>query len=162
MSSATEIVSAIANIQLKRADIINAIENKGVSISTSSKLADLSEKIDLIEATDVDIIDFIWDGTIKKLVIPQGVTELLADLFYNNCSLLTSVTFPPSIINVLSPSFQNCISLTTVTFLGTPTSIGSYAFYACNNLITINVPWSLGAVADAPWGAYYATINYNS
>jgi hypothetical protein len=31
----------------------------------------------------------------------------------------------------------------------------------CNNLTIINVPWSSGTVANAPWGAYNATINYN-
>ena len=35
------------------------------------------------------------------------------------------------------------------------------AFIGCDNLTTINVPWSEGAVENAPWGATNATINYN-
>lgn len=35
------------------------------------------------------------------------------------------------------------------------------AFEGCTNLTTINVPWAEGAVANAPWGATNATINYN-
>ena len=47
------------------------------------------------------------------------------------------------------------------TFEGTPRSIASNAFASCINLTTINVPWAEGAVANAPWGATKATINYN-
>lgn len=48
-----------------------------------------------------------------------------------------------------------------MTFKGTPSSINSNAFNSCINLLTINVPWAEGAVANAPWGATNATINYN-
>ena len=48
-----------------------------------------------------------------------------------------------------------------MTFEGTPTSIASSAFSNCVKLTTINVPWAEGAVANAPWGATNATINYN-
>ena len=39
--------------------------------------------------------------------------------------------------------------------------IEDYAFKNCTALTTINVPWSEGEVASAPWGATNATINYN-
>ena len=58
-------------------------------------------------------------------------------------------------------AFSNCTSLTSITFEGTPSSIATMAFYECSNLKTINVPWAEGAVANAPWGATNATINYN-
>lgn len=48
-----------------------------------------------------------------------------------------------------------------MTFEGKPTRIDSNAFYNCSNLKTINVPWAEGEVANAPWGATKATINYN-
>ena len=48
----------------------------------------------------------------------------------------------------------------TVTFKGKPT-ISDSAFLNCGNLTTINVPWAEGEVANAPWGATNATINYN-
>lgn len=49
----------------------------------------------------------------------------------------------------------------TLTFKGTPTSIANNAFQGCRQFTTINVPWAEGAVANAPWGATSATINYN-
>lgn len=51
--------------------------------------------------------------------------------------------------------------MTELTFEGTPTSLDAAVFYNCNNLTIINVPWAEGAIANAPWGATKATINYN-
>lgn len=47
----------------------------------------------------------------------------------------------------------------TMTFKGTPTSIATNGLQG--NFTTINVPWAEGEVANAPWGATNATINYN-
>lgn len=48
----------------------------------------------------------------------------------------------------------------TVTFKS-KTTIANNTFSGCNNLKVINVPWAEGEVANAPWGATNATINYN-
>lgn len=69
--------------------------------------------------------------------IPSGVTEIPSQCFYW-CSNLTSITLHSNIASIDSDSFSRC-----------------------DNLKTINVPWSSGAVANAPWGATNATINYN-
>lgn len=57
--------------------------------------------------------------------------------------------------------FSGCKKLTTITLPSSITSIGKYAFQNCTKITTINVPWASGAVANAPWGATNATINYN-
>ena len=53
-------------------------------------------------------------------------------------------------------------ALTKVTWTGTPTTINASAFYGADTLTNIYVPWSEGAVANAPWGATSATIHYNT
>lgn len=53
-------------------------------------------------------------------------------------------------------------SITKVTWTGTPESINANAFYSTNSLKGIYVPWSEGAVANAPWGATGATIHYDT
>lgn len=58
-------------------------------------------------------------------------------------------------------AFYNCANLTELTFEGTPALIHQTAFSGCTNLTVINVPWSEGDVANAPWGAVNATINYD-
>jgi hypothetical protein len=68
---------------------------------------------------------------------------------------------PAKVQTIGKNAFQWNELLTTLTFKGTPTSIATNAFLNCANLTTINVPWAEGAVANAPWGATNATINYN-
>lgn len=77
------------------------------------------------------------------------------------CTEFTSLTIPNSIRYVGDNVCQECINLRTVTFKGAPKSIDIMAFLYCDNLTTINVPWSEGEVAGAPWSATNATINYN-
>lgn len=73
---------------------------------------------------------------------------------------LRKATIPQFIESVQDYVFYSCYDLETVTFKGTP-KINPYALSECPNLTTINVPWSEGEVANAPFGAYNATINYN-
>ena len=91
--------------------------------------------------------------------LPSGITEIPYEAF-SYCVMLTSMTFPQNIDAIRSFAFEHCSRLTTITFKGTPSSIASNAFLSCP-ITTINVPWAEGAVADAPWGATNATINYN-
>jgi hypothetical protein len=58
-------------------------------------------------------------------------------------------------------AFDGCTNLTSIRFLGTPTKIATSAFSGCTNLKEIKVPWSEGAVANAPWGATNATVTYD-
>lgn len=80
---------------------------------------------------------------------------------FAHCTEVTSLTIPNSIRSVDSDACYSCINLGTVTFKGTPKIIQVDAFRYCDNLTEINVPWSEGEVANAPWGAKNATINYN-
>ena len=79
---------------------------------------------------------------------------------FSGCFSLALTTLPSGITNIGNYAFSSCSSLASLTFEGTPEHISYAAFIGCNNLTTINVPWAEGAVADAPWGATNATINY--
>jgi hypothetical protein len=91
--------------------------------------------------------------------IPEGVTKINNGAF-GNCHGIREFTFPAGVKSVDNFSLSSS-NLSAVTFKGKPTTIGSSAFYACFNPLTINVPWAEGEVANAPWGATNATINYN-
>ena len=56
----------------------------------------------------------------------------------------------------------NVSSITSIVINSTPTTIDSNAFRRTTALTDIYVPWSEGAVANAPWGATAATIHYNT
>lgn len=92
--------------------------------------------------------------------LPAGIKSIDSYAFYG-CRKLALTSIPAGITSIVSYAFSNCADLTTITFEGTPSSINSTAFSNCTKLTTINVPWAEGAVANAPWGAKNATINYN-
>lgn len=92
--------------------------------------------------------------------LPDGITSVENSAF-SGCSKLTLTALPAEITSIGAYAFKGCTGLTAITFKGTPTTIGMNAFQGCTNLTTINVPWAEGAVANAPWGATNATINYN-
>ena len=91
--------------------------------------------------------------------LPSGITDIGAYAFYN-CSSLALTTLPSGITDIDYRAFEGCSSLVSLTFEGTPERIDGTAFINCNKLTTINVPWAKDAVANAPWGAPNATINY--
>jgi hypothetical protein len=95
--------------------------------------------------------------TLKKL--PEGITSIGNNAF-NGCTKLALAELPSGITSIGTKTFYACNGLTTLTFNSKPT-IASDSFSKCTNLTTINVPWAEGEVANAPWGATNATINYN-
>lgn len=88
--------------------------------------------------------------------------QIIAQNAFFKCKKITISEIPETITFIGSGAFSTCTALTEITFKGTPTSrINDDAFSYCTSLVIINVPWAEGAVANAPWGATNATINYN-
>ena len=92
--------------------------------------------------------------------LPEGLTSTYQNAF-QDCKNLALTFLPESLTSIGNRTFYGCTSLTSITFKGTPTTISSWAFDGCTNLTDIKVPWSEGAVKNAPWGATNATITYN-
>ena len=92
--------------------------------------------------------------------LPSGITSIGVNAFFQ-CRKLALTSLPSGITSIGDYAFRKCTGLTSITFTGKPTTISSAAFEECTNLTTINVPWAEGEVANAPWGATNATINYN-
>ena len=157
------IQSEIMRLQTAKTDIGTAIVSKGVTVPVGTTLAAMPPLISsmAIVIEDGSFLTMLTNtGTIKT--IPSDTTVIGAYAYYGNENFLSSITSLPSgITSIGTDAFYNCSSLTTLRFQGTPTSIQSTSFNNCTNLTIINVPWSSGAVANAPWGATNATINYN-
>ena len=86
--------------------------------------------------------------------------DAIRDYAFYDCTNLALTSLPSGITSIGSYAFASCPNLVSITFEGTPENIKNSAFADCDNLTTINVPWAEGAVANAPWGATNATINY--
>ena len=126
-----------------------------------------------------DTVEYIGTGAFQYyptrtepywLSLPSSLKYIGSNAFYNNGMQLfpKEIVIPPSVETIESGVFGGAgVSTTTITFQGTPININATAFLTGNsvgtmkNLVTINVPWSEGEVANAPWGAVNATINYN-
>lgn len=99
-------------------------------------------------------------SNITLTALPSALTYIGSNVF-QSCSKISIKEIPSKVSNIGNYAFRYCTGLTEITFKGRPSSIGSTAFSGCTNLLTINVPWSKGAVANAPWGATKAAINYD-
>lgn len=125
------------------------------------------------EETLAEIADAVrrkigWQDDIAALItdknnfytrsLPEGL-QRIGPYAFSDCNALADITIPKSVAAIADFAFLRC-KLTSITFESTPNSISSRAFRYCTNLTTINVPWSEGEVAGAPWGATNATINY--
>lgn len=124
--------------------------------------------------------------SLESFTIPPLVTELPQSTF-NGCynlkevkglermttigtyafdycvSLKTPIVLNEGITDLANNTFRACYNVPSVRFLGTPTgTIGASTFQYCTGISDIYVPWSEGAVANAPWGATNATIHYNT
>ena len=103
---------------------------------------------------------FAYCHNLALTSLPKHITQIGAYAF-TECSSLALTSIPKNVDSIGFAAFRGCSNLTTLTFKGTPSDIDDNAFEFCTNLTTINVPWAEGAVANAPWGATHATINYN-
>ncbi len=89
--------------------------------------------------------------------IGKNCFQYAASVFGDN----TELEIPASVETIESLAFYTYNGkVNTITFKGTPTTIANNALQN-DKFTTINVPWAEGAVANAPWGATKATINYN-
>ena len=181
------IQTELTRITNAKAAIKTAIEGKGVTVPSDTLLDGMASLIESIEAGGgatepytEEVIDSNGDITNATLhghtiirnnafynctklalaSLPSSLTSI-GNSAFNNCTKLTLTSLPSGITSIGSYAFYNCLGLDSRTFEGKPESISSSAFKECTNLTTINVPWAPGAVANAPWGAINATINYN-
>jgi hypothetical protein len=156
--SGLEVVTADKYLEERYAEVVlpNATKIKSYAFCEDSKL----ETIHMPNVTEINSNAFKNCTKLVLTSMPEKLTRLSISAFYG-CTGLKSIYLPKNLEVISYGAFQWCTNLNTVTFKGTPTSITSDAFKNCTNLKIINVPWAEGVVANAPWGATNATINYN-
>ena len=85
----------------------------------------------------------------KNTTIPSSVV-IIGSAFYN-CTGLTSITIPNSVIIIEEDAFYGCTGLTSITMSNSIEIIGNNAFYGCNNssLTSINLYDKLTSIGDS-------------
>ena len=109
---------------------------------------------------EIQSYSFAGAAKLSSIAFPSSLL-IIGDYAFSRCSSLSLIILPPRLQTIGINAFSSCIAMTQVIFEGVPTTIDKNCFSNCSNLTTINVPWSEGEVANAPWGATNATINYN-
>lgn len=136
--------------------------------NTAFRLQSNLTKVILPECTKIESSAFAGYSmyfvmSIKELYIPK--IETIGDnAFYWNEHGFEKLILPESLQTLGNYAFSQNRELKTVYFMGNNvTSIAKTCFNANPQTITdIYVPWSEGAVANAPWGASSAIIHYDT
>lgn len=120
------------------------------------------ERIFLPNTETIGAYGISQNASLAEIILYEGLKTV--DIYgISYCAKLPSIVFPRSLVSMGWNAMYGCSGLKTVTFLGTPASIGTQFSSTVfpSTVETINVPWSEGEVAGAPWGAASAQINYN-
>ena len=75
--------------------------------------------------------------------------DVIGEYAFENCSGLTSVTFPSSVTSIGEYAFSGCSGLTSVTIPSSVTSIGGAAFSRCSGLTSITIPSSVTSIGSS-------------
>ena len=86
-------------------------------------------------------------------------TKTVAGYAFDDCSRLTSVTIPNSVISICSGAFSNCSSLTSITIPASVKNIGESAFENCSGITSFTIPDSVTSIGSY---AFYNTGYYNN
>lgn len=90
---------------------------------------------------------FSFVQSVKKLIIPDGITTIGAETFDGFTSLI-EVIIPDSVTSIEAGAFRNCTSLENVIMSDNITKIGTYAFYNCKSLASIDIPNSVTSIGE--------------
>ena len=86
----------------------------------------------------------------EKIVIPDKIDGFpvfsIGEKAFFDCSSLTGITIPTSVVSIGDDAFFGCSNLASITIPDSVTSIGNHAFYGCSNLASITIPDSVTSI----------------
>ncbi|MBQ2605156.1 MAG: leucine-rich repeat protein [Clostridia bacterium] len=88
--------------------------------------------------TKIDMFVFQDNKTLKSVILPDTVTEIM-DMCFWGCSSMESISLPSKLNYVGNSAFHGCSSLKSVSFPRGLTYLGSNAFDGCTSLKEINI-----------------------
>ena len=128
------------------------------------------------DVTSIPNNAFHVNSNLETVIFQSGSQcSTIGNYAFSQCTSLTSINIPDSVISIGEYTFNDCSSLTSINIPDSVTSIGEYAFYYCTSLTSINIPntvQSIGQVAfdnctsltsiNIPDNEYFTIINYRT
>jgi hypothetical protein len=158
-----ETVKSLGNYCFANTTISKTIIPEGIEVIPNNAFSRCEHLVDVTLPSTIKSLDatcFAWCKSLSNINLPEGLTKLMTYIFAETA--LVDVVIPSTVTEINEMAFGNIKTLKTVTFkksAGLP-AIHVGAFSSTNG-VTFNVPWAEGEVANAPWGALNALINYN-
>ena len=88
-----------------------------------------------------------------EVVIPKTIggyeVKKISDGAFQNCTGITSIVIPDSVISIGGSTFSGCTSLAEIVIPDSVTSIGGYAFSYCTSLTEIVIPDSVTTIGKS-------------
>ena len=103
--------------------------------------------IDDIRYADTYLVE-VTNKALTTCNIKEG-TKFIGESTFYNCSELTSITIPDSVINIGNSAFNGCRGLTLFEIPDSVTTIGKYAFYNCSGLTSVTFGNSVTSISEA-------------
>ena len=88
-------------------------------------------------------VAYTYKGTPSGILTIKEGTTAIANQAFMNCTGITVLRLPNSLMYIGSESFSGCSSLTYLNLPGNVKAIGNYTFQNCTNLTEISFPNSL-------------------
>ena len=86
-----------------------------------------------------DYRNYIYQNSVQKIEIGNGVTSIGASAF-TNCYSLASITIPNGVTSIETGAFNTCYSLASITIPNGVRVINANTFKSCNALASITIP----------------------
>jgi len=84
---------------------------------------------------------------LTSVTLPNSLLSI-GDYAFYGCSGLTSMTIPNKVAFIEDCAFQGCRGLTSVTIPSKVTSIGHYAFQGCSGLTSVTIPSKVKSIGS--------------
>ena len=103
-----------------------------------------------IELFGANIVSHTYENG-KGIIKCDGDITIITEAFCE-CTTLTNVIIPNSVISIGFEAFGICTSLTNITIPNSVIEIGDYAFGSCESLTSVTIPDSVTSIGEDAFG----------
>lgn len=107
----------------------------------------VSDGTDNYTVTAIGEESFFDCSELTSIILPESIISIGSRAFHG-CENLISINIPEGVTSIESYVFYNCYNLPSLTLPDRVTSIGTCAFYGCLNLTSINIPAGVTVIED--------------